>query len=68
MKLLDQKNNKGKVEIIPEKEKVNLKSAYKLRKNWEIAFKRMRKENEDRLLIDDFFENEILEDSDFLTP
>lgn len=66
MKILDQKKNKGKVEII--KKKVNLKSVYKPRKNWETAFKRMRKENDDRLLIDDFFEDEIVDDSDFLTP
>jgi antitoxin MazE len=67
MKIVDKKNIKGKVEIITEKEKVILKSIYKPRKNWETAFKRMRKENDDRLLINDFFEEEILEDSDFLT-
>jgi len=54
MKKLEQNKIKGKVEIIKKKEKVNLKSVYKPRKNWETAFKRMRKENEDRLLIDDF--------------
>jgi len=66
MKKLEQNKIKGKVEIIKKKEKVNLKSVYKPRKNWETAFKRMRKENEDRLLIDDFFVDEIVEDSDFL--
>ena len=66
MKKLEQNKIKGKVEIIKKKEKVNLNSVYKPRKNWETAFKRMRKENEDRLLIDDFFVDEIVEDSDFL--
>jgi antitoxin MazE len=62
MKLLDQKNSKVKVVIIPEKEQNNLKLTFKPRKDWETAFKRMRKENDDRLLIDDFIEDEIVED------
>ena len=66
MKIVDQKN-KGKVEIIQDKDKISLKSVYKPRKNWETAFKRMRMENDDELLIPDFFEEEKLEDSDFLT-
>jgi antitoxin MazE len=68
MKLLDQKNSKVKVETIPVKEQKNLKLTCKPRKDWETAFKRMRKENEDCLLIDDFFEDEIVEDSELLTP
>jgi antitoxin MazE len=32
------------------------------RKGWEFAFEKMRAENDDQLLIDDMFDNEIFEE------
>jgi len=60
--ILDQYNIKEKVEIILEKGRIILKPIEKPRKNWESAFKQMRKDNDDRLLIDDVFNDETFEE------
>jgi len=60
--ILEQYNINEKVEVILEKGRIILKPIEKPRKNWEASFKQMRKENDDQLLIDDVFNNEILDE------
>jgi len=60
--ILEQYKINDKVELILEKGRIILKPIEKPRKNWEASFKKMRKENDDQLLISDVFENETLEE------
>lgn len=53
---------KDKVELILEKGYIVLKPIHSPRKNWEVQFKAMHENQDDRLLIDDVFDDEVLEE------
>ena len=56
--LIDKYNIKDKVELILEKDYFILKPIPQPRKDWDIAFKEMGENQDDRLLFNDVFENE----------
>ena len=60
--ILEKYNIKDKVEMILEKGQIILKPIDKPRKNWEKEFKKMHQNNDDKLLLDDVFEDENLEE------
>ena len=60
--ILDKYNIKDKVELILEKNQIILKPIAKPRKNWDIEFKKMRENGDDRLLMTDVFEDEHIEE------
>jgi len=60
--ILEKYNIQDKIEIILEKGFIILKPKVQPRKNWENAFKKMHKNGDDRLLIDDVFEDEHLDE------
>lgn len=59
--LLDKYNITDKVELILEKGYIILKPKQEPRVGWDKAFQKMHENREDRLLMDDFFEDENLE-------
>ena len=60
--LLEKYNITDKVELILEKGYIILKPKSEPRKDWEKAFKIMHENGEDKLLINDVFEEENLEE------
>jgi antitoxin MazE len=60
--VIEQYNIQDKVELILEKGRIILQPIEKPRKNWEAAFKEMRANNDDELLITDVFDDENLEE------
>lgn len=60
--ILDQYSIEDKVEMILEEDRIILKPIKKPREGWDKAFKKMSELNEDKLLIDDVFEDEDLEE------
>lgn len=60
--LLNRYNIKDAVELILEKGQIVIKPISKPRKGWEKAFKAMNENGDDRLLFDDVFEDENLEE------
>jgi len=60
--LLDKYNIKDTVDVILEKGQIVIKPVSKPRKGWEKAFKEMSVNGDDRLLINDVFEDENLEE------
>jgi len=60
--LLEKYNITDKVELILEKGYIILKPKREPRSGWEKAFKRMHENGDDKLLINDFFEDENLEE------
>ena len=60
--ILDKYNIKDKVEIILEMGQIILKPIEAPRKNWEIAFEKMNKEGEDKMLMNDVFNDENFEE------
>ncbi len=60
--LLEKYDIKDKVELILEKGRIILKPVSKPRQGWEKSFKLMRENGDDRLLIDDIFNDENLEE------
>jgi len=60
--ILEKYNIKDKVEMILEKDQIILKPIDKPRKNWEKEFEKMHKDNDDKLLIDDVFDDENLDE------
>ena len=60
--LIEQYNITDKVELILEKEQIILKPILSPRKNWEKEFKKMNENGEDKLLMNDIFEDENLEE------
>ena len=60
--LIDRYNIKDSVDLIMEKEQIIIKPISKPRKGWEKAFKKMAENGDDRLLINDIFEDENLEE------
>lgn len=60
--LLERYNIQDTVDLIPDKDHIIIKPVAKPRKGWEKAFKKMAKEGDDNLLIDDLFDDENLEE------
>ena len=60
--LLEKYNIKDKIEIIMEKGYIILKPKSVPRKGWEKEFKKMSENGDDRLLMNDVFEDENLEE------
>lgn len=60
--ILEKYNIKDRVELILEKEQIILKPISQPRQGWEESFKEMRANGDDRLLIDDVFEDESFEE------
>jgi len=60
--ILEKYNIKDKVELILEKGQIVLKPIRRPRKNWEREFKKMHLNNDDKLLMNDVFEDENLEE------
>ena len=60
--VLEKYNIQDKIELILEKGFIILKPKAEPRKNWEKAFKKMRENNDDQLLIDDVFDDENFEE------
>ncbi len=60
--ILEKYNIQEKVEITLEKGYIILKPKAEPRKNWEESFKMMNEEGDDKLLIDDVFEDENFEE------
>jgi antitoxin MazE len=60
--LLDKYNIKDTVEVILEKGQIVIKPLSRPRKGWEKAFKKMAENGDDRLLINDVFDDENLEE------
>ena len=60
--LLEKYNIRDTVDLILEKGHIIIKPLSKPRKGWDKAFKDMNASGEDRLLIDDVFQDENLEE------
>lgn len=60
--ILEKYNIKDKVEMILEKGQIVLRPINNPRENWEKAFEDMRENNDDRLLVNDVFEDENFEE------
>ncbi len=60
--ILEKYNIKEKVELILEKGQIILRPIKKPRKDWEIKFEKMRLNNDDRLLMNDVFDDENLDE------
>ena len=60
--ILEKYNIRDKVELILEKGHIILKPIASPRKNWENEFKKMSENGDDRLLMNDVFEDENLEE------
>ena len=60
--MLDKYNIQDTVEVILEKGQIVIKPLSRPRKGWEKAFKKMAENGDDRLLINDVFDDENLEE------
>ncbi len=60
--LLDKYNIQDTVEVILEKGQIVIKPLSRPRKGWEKAFKKMAENGDDRMLINDVFDDENLEE------
>ena len=60
--ILEKYSINDKIELILEKGYIILKPKTEPRKNWEKAFKKMHKNGDDQLLMDDVFEDENFEE------
>ncbi len=60
--LLEKYNIQDTVEVILEKGQIVIKPLSRPRKGWEKAFKKMAENGDDRLLINDVFDDENLEE------
>ncbi len=60
--ILEKYNIKDKVEMILEKGQIILKPIDSPRKNWDKAFAKMRKNNDDRVMFNDVFEDQNFEE------
>ncbi|MFA5298904.1 MAG: AbrB/MazE/SpoVT family DNA-binding domain-containing protein [Lutibacter sp.] len=60
--ILEKYNIKEKVELILEKGQIIIRPIEEPRKNWENEFKKMRLNNDDRLLMNDVFDDENLDE------
>ena len=60
--LLDKYNIKESVDLIFEKGQIVIKPISRPRKGWEKAFREMNENGDDKLLMDDVFDDESLEE------
>lgn len=60
--ILDQYNISDTLELILEKGRIILKPKSIPRKDWEISFKQMNANGDDKLVIDDVFDDETFEE------
>lgn len=60
--ILDKYNIKDKVEIILEEGQIIIKPIEIPRQNWEAAFEKMSKEGDDKMLLNDVFDDENFEE------
>lgn len=60
--LLEKYDIKDSLDLIMDEEQIILKPISKPRKGWEKAFKKMAKNEDDKLLIDDVFHDENMEE------
>ena len=60
--ILDKYNIKDKVEIILEMGRIILKPIEAPRQNWETAFEKMNNEGDDKMLMNDVFNDENFEE------
>ena len=60
--ILDKYNIKDKVEIILEMGQIIIKPIEEPRKNWDAAFEKMNKEGDDKMLMNDVFNDENFEE------
>ena len=60
--ILEKYNIKDRVELVLEADQIVLKPIAKPREGWEASAKEMRANGDDRLLIDDVFEDEGFEE------
>lgn len=60
--ILEKYNIKDKVEIILEMGRIIIKPIEAPRQNWEAAFEKMRQEGDDKLLMNDVFNDETFEE------
>jgi len=60
--ILDKYNIKDKVEIILEPGQIIIKPIKEPRKNWDAAFEKMNKEGDDKMLMNDVFNEENFEE------
>lgn len=60
--ILEKYNISNKIELVLEKGYIILKPKKEPRKNWEKAFKKMHEIGDDKLLINDVFEDENFEE------
>ena len=60
--LIEKYNLKDTLELILEEDRIILKPKNTPRKGWEEAFKKMHENGDDKLLIDDVFEDENFEE------
>ncbi len=60
--ILEKYNIKDKVELILEKGRIILKPIEYPRKDWEKAFEKMHLNNDDKLLMNDVFDDENLDE------
>ncbi|MDO9594019.1 MAG: AbrB/MazE/SpoVT family DNA-binding domain-containing protein [Lutibacter sp.] len=56
--IMEKYNIRDKVELILEKDQIIIKAIDEPRKDWENAFKNMRRNNDDKLLMNDVFDDE----------
>ena len=60
--ILEKYNIKDEVELILQEEQIILKPIAVPRKDWGIAFEEMHRSQDDKLLVNDIFEDENLEE------
>ena len=60
--ILEKYQIKDKVELILEKSQIIIKPVAEPRKGWDLKFKKMHENGDDKLLIGDVFEDEDMED------
>lgn len=60
--ILDKYQIKDKVELILEKNQIVIKPVSEPRKGWDLKFMQMHAKGDDKLLIDDVFDDENMED------
>ncbi len=60
--IIDRYNIKDTMELIMEKDHIILKPKTRIRKGWEAAFKKMHEAGDDKLLMNDVFEEEDFEE------
>lgn len=60
--LLEKYHIKDKVELVLEQDQIVIKPVHEPRKGWDLQFKEMHANGDDKMLIDDVFEEENPED------